>query len=349
MKKEKRITIMDIAKKSGYSKTAVSFAFNAPERIGAEAREKILQVARELEFIPNPVARSLSLGRHQSVGFLLPQDISDTLLNPYIIDVIRGVGRICQDNGYMLTIIPPLHNSVYEAVRNATVDGIIAMGFFIQDEVADVLRQRKLPVVSIDGATNLDIPSVGIDDRQAGYLQMSAVVSRGHRSVAVISLPYDAYHDDGTMSMRTPVGKRREGYLAAVSEYGLDWDRDIMEFQCGVSYNEGLFIGERILGLSRRPSAVITMSDIVASGIASRFKEDGIVVGRDISIVGFDGLDGSYHQDPPLATISQPGEIKGQLAADLLFKILNGDEIGSDIIMPCRFVDNGSLGSCDEH
>ena len=127
---KKRITIADIARESGYSKTAVSFAFNAPERISTNAREKILRTAGKLRYIPDPTARNFSLGRHSSIGFLLPQSIDTCLLNPYIIDVMRGLGTVCQENGYMLTIIPPLNDSLYEAVKNATVDGLITTGSF---------------------------------------------------------------------------------------------------------------------------------------------------------------------------------------------------------------------------
>ena len=138
--KAKRVTIQDIARKSGYSKTSVSFAFNSPERISKEAVEKILRTAKELDYIPDPMARNFSLGRHMSIGFLLPQIFQESLQNPYMISVVRAIGSICESRGYTLTLVPPLHSSVTEAIKNATVDGIITMGLRIDKSIREVLR-----------------------------------------------------------------------------------------------------------------------------------------------------------------------------------------------------------------
>ena len=89
----KRATIQDIAQKSGYSKTAVSFAFNAPEKISAEARDRILSIARELGYSPDPMARNFSKGRHMAIGFLLPQNPDKALGNPYTQAVIAAIAE----------------------------------------------------------------------------------------------------------------------------------------------------------------------------------------------------------------------------------------------------------------
>ena len=182
---KKRITIADIARESGYSKTAVSFAFNAPERISTNAREKILRTAGKLRYIPDPTARNFSLGRHSSIGFLLPQSIDTCLLNPYIIDVMGGLGTVCQENGYMLTIIPPLNDSLYEAVKNATVDGLITMGYLISDGVGSLVDVRAMPLVMIDGGDSDRFLSVNIDDEAAAYIQLSAALKAGHRRISI--------------------------------------------------------------------------------------------------------------------------------------------------------------------
>jgi Transcriptional regulators len=341
--KEKRVTISDIARISGYSKTAVSFAFNYPEKIGAEACRKILQVAKELDFTPNPLARSLSLGRHKAIGFLLPQDINATLANPYILQVIRGIGSVCQDNGYMLTLIPPLHDSIPEAVRNATVDGIITQGFFVDLGIRDVLRQRSLPVVAIDGETDSTVPSVTIDNEEAAYVQMAAVLEKGHRNIAIVTLPQTAFYSEDKPKSLT-VKKRKEGYRRALREYHLSYEDCITEFQTGVSYMDGLKAARHILSSEKRPSAVVAMSDIVAIGIMRALMNEGISIGREMSIIGFDGIDECILTDPQLATISQPGVQKGVAAATLLFQTLNHEDQNSNIVMPCKFINRASLG-----
>ncbi len=344
MKKEKRITISDIARISGYSKTAVSFAFNSPEKIGADACAHILKVAKELDFIPNPLARSLSLGKHKAIGFLLPQDINQALNNPYILQVIKGIGTVCQDNGYMLTIIPPLKNSIPEAVKNATVDGIITMGFFIDLGISDILRQRRLPVVAIDGEADATTPSVTIDDEEAAFIQMSSVLERGHKKIAIVTLPQEAFAKDDGKKSRS-IEKRKEGYQRALRKFHLSWEDTISEYKAEVSYNAGVELANLIIDSQNRPTAIVTMSDIVAIGIIQGLKSADIKPGEDISIVGFDGIDECNLTDPPLATISQPGEQKGKMAASLLFQTLNNEEVNSNILMPCKFITRSSLGS----
>ena len=162
--KAKRITIQDIADRSGYSKTAVSFAFNSPSRISKEAVEKILRTAKELDYIPDPMARNFSIGRHMTLGFLMPQRIEHSLMNPYMQAVIRSVAGVCQEHGYMLTLIPPLHSSVTEAVKNATVDGLITMGLTIDRSIHGILQRRHLPFVSIDGSGTSNACAVYMND-----------------------------------------------------------------------------------------------------------------------------------------------------------------------------------------
>lgn len=344
MKKEKRITISDIARISGYSKTAVSFAFNSPEKIGAEACAHILSVAKQLDFVPNPLARSLSLGRHKAIGFLLPQDINKSLSNPYILQVIKGIGTVCQDKGYMLTIIPPLHNSIPEAVKNATVDGIITMGYFIDLGISDILRQRRLPVISIDGEANGETPSVTIDDEEAAFMQMNSVLELGHRKIAIVTLPQEAFAKEGDKKSRS-IEKRKAGYAKALKSYHLNWDDVIIEYNSEVSYEAGLKLVDSLIQSDEKISAIVTMSDVVAIGIIKGLKDNNIMPGRDISIVGFDGINEGLLTDPPLATISQPGETKGKMAATLLFQTLNNEEVNSNILMPCKFLARQSLGS----
>ena len=222
--KSKRITIADIAQKSGYSKTAVSFAFNCPERISRDAVEKILSIAQELDYFPDPMARNFSLGRHLSLGFLVPQSFDISMDNPHVVDVLRGIGSICESYGYTITCIPPLRSSIAEAIKNATVDGIIGMGLEFGSEVQEAFKRRKLPFVCIDAIDEENVISVSIDNEEAAMRQMTEALGRGHRKIAVISLPGAAYLSDTDSPTVAPgvAAARNRGYLKAEKEYGID-------------------------------------------------------------------------------------------------------------------------------
>ncbi len=318
----KRTTILDIAEKSGYSKTAVSFAFNAPERISKEARERILAIARDLDYIPDPMARNFSKGKHMSIGFLLPQRADLALRNPYMQTVILGIAAVCQEHEHVLSLIPPLRSSIPDAVRNAPVDGLITMGLFVDKGIRDVLRRRMLPIVSIDGSEEDGFPSVGIDDTGAAEAQMKMALEAGHRDIAVISLPDSAYGKGGT---NTIVGRRNLGYERALSGYGISWS-DTPKIQAEATFAGGKDALKSILA-SHRPTCIVTMADTTALGAISAIREAGLSVPDDISVIGFDGIE--HTSGLALSTVVQSAEEKGRRSAVLLFQILSGEDVNS--------------------
>jgi DNA-binding LacI/PurR family transcriptional regulator len=345
MEQDKRPTIKDIARESGYSKTAVSFAFNDPSRISKKARNLILATADRLGYIPDPLARNFSLHRHLSIGFLLPQIIHCSLRNPYTLQVIQGIASICQKYGYTLTLIPPLNESITDAVRSATVDGLITMGMQVGMDIVDVMKTRKIPFVTIDGTPSEEMPSVNIQDEQAAYRMMKLVLEQGHRHIVIISLSEDAFASD---EFEASVPKRRKrGYERALKEYGLslyDEGSSITQLVSECTLEDGKHSGHLISKLKDIPTAVVTMSDIVAIGCILYFREHGIVVPEDISVVGFDNILEAQLSSPTLTTIDQPGGEKGYLAAEALFRMINGESLGSTHMeIPFNIINRESL------
>lgn len=333
----KRVTIADIAREAGVSKTAVSFAFNAPGRIGDETRRKILLVAEKLNYIPDPTARKFSRGVQMTLGFLLPQALDVCFANPYIIEVMRGLGAVAQEQGYMLTVIPPLNDSIGEAVKNATVDGLVTMGYLVADGVSGIVDVRAMPLVMIDGGNDGQHISVNIDDEEAAHLQLSQVLKRGHRRIAVLSLPAPSLtpkaNDKGI------VGRRMAGYKRALEEAGLGLDA-LRLFQGEATWQAGW---DAAPAISRSGvTCLVTMSDIQAFGFLDWCQAHGIRIPDSISVVGFDDVkgDGAYGR---LTTISQPAREKGIMAARLLFDILHGREPAGPPLVRHSFVEGGTL------
>lgn len=341
-KEKKRVTISDIARMSGYSKTAVSFAFNSPHRISAEARKRILDTAKELKYIPDPMARNFSLGRHQSLGFLLPQDTGAALANPYTVEVIRGLGIECQKRGCTLTIIPPINDSIFEAVKNAMVDGLVTMGYIMDDGAREVIRVRALPLVMIDGSEDETTFSINIDDEEAAYTQLKEVLAKGHRDIAIVSLPKPAFQDD-TAEAGGLVAKRLQGYAKALEETGQEMEA-IPSYSVTATRISGVEVASEILSLEKRPTAVIAMSDIVAIGIIQGLRQNGIKVPEDISVVGFDNIREAELIEPALTTIDQPAFEKGLAAARAVFSVIDGNPVDRTAChVPFSFIERDSL------
>src|SRR5262245_40349711 len=123
-----KITINDIAKEAGVSKTAVSFAFNDPAQLAPATVHHIREIAERLGYTPDPIARSMTTRRTNALGLLLPQDIATAMSKPFYTQFIRGIGRVCGRAGLTLMLVPPLWGSVMKAIPHATVDVFVFVG-----------------------------------------------------------------------------------------------------------------------------------------------------------------------------------------------------------------------------
>ncbi len=347
--KRKRPTIKDIAKASGFSKTSVSFAFNDPKRLSSETVEKIMDTAKQLGYFPDPLARNLSLQKHFSIGFLLPQNINHTMNNPYILKVIEGISQVCEEKNYTLTIIPPLNQSVIEAVKHAAVDGLITMGMDLKNQIVEILEQRNIPLVAIDGNPSQVIPTVNINDKSAAYDIMKEVLKRGHRNITIISLSEDLFSDKVSSAIQTVPMLRRNGYEKALEEYGMslkDERINIILSEC--TFEDGQALYEKVFAEQPDVTCVVTMSDIVAIGLLYQLRHENISVPEKLSVVGFDNLLESKLISPRLTTVDQPGLDKGIQGTRLLFNYIEGTiSENTRIEIPYKIIVRESLGEVD--
>ncbi len=337
-----RVTITDLAKAAGYSKTSVSFAFNDPSRISKKAREVILQRAEEMGYFPDPLARNFSLQKYHSIGILLPQEMNEVMKNPYIAQIIEGVGSVCQRFQHTLTLIPPVNESITEAVRNAAVDGLITLGMRAEMEAVMIMRMRNVPFVTIDGDPSKEMPGVSTADSEASYDIMRRVVESGHRKIAVITLP----EGDGVGGVHKSVtAQRMDGFMRALNEWSIELaDGQAALYQAECSLEGGRRAAEVIAAGRDLPTVIVAMSDIVAIGCQLELQDRGIRVPEDISIVGYDNITESAIVSPALTTVDQPGREKGRIAADMLFRLVRKEPLDHfHVIIPYRIIERGSL------
>lgn len=342
-----RVTIRAVAEATGFSKTTVSFAFNDPGRIGKETREKILAVAADLGYVPNPGARSLSLGRHGTIGLLLPQNIPRAFANPYTSLILQGIGQVCESEGHTLTLIPPIKESLLLGVRSAAVDGLITLGLDPGSETVGVIRKRHLPFVTIDGRSGNGFPVVGIRDRELAGEAMRYVVEQGHRRVLVVSIIDARDFSEGSYVRN----ERLVGYQHAFDQLSGAGDpqAELLHLSCDASLAGGRAVVEQLRELKPLPTAVLVMSDIVAIGIMERLFEIGLQVPGDISLVGFDDIPEAGIVRPQLTTVSQPGEDKGRAAAEILMRMLRGEHVRPETVLHGRLLLRGTVSRPPVH
>ncbi len=319
----RRVTINDIAKQAGVSKTAVSFAFNMPGRLSSETTQRILGIARQLGYAPNPIARSLNTRRTNALGVIVPQTIVDAFNNPFFAQLLRGIGQVCNIEGMSLMVIPPMRGSLLDATYAALIDGCIVTGLDHEDEVVRALRQRNLPYVMIDWDVPDHVASVTINDFEGARLSMQHLLKLGHRDIAIVS--FETY---GTVAIDQYLGTikhRFDGYRAALKEVGLTiQSRGIHCLEANCSLAGGIEVFTRLMQLAPRPTAVLTLGDVIAYGIIEAAQLHGLNVPGQLSVVGFDDLEASRLMRPALTTVHQPIKEKGQRAAELLMDSVHG-------------------------
>src|SRR5438477_325878 len=181
-----RVTIADVAGAAGVSKTAVSFAFNNPEKLGQATLERVLQVAHELGYTPHPAARALSLRRSGTIGVLIPQRLSTVFANQFLSELFQGLGELVEEHDLSLLLVPPLAGSLEGAIRQASVDGFISLGLSPDDEALATLERIGIPTVLVDSEASSAHPAVNVDDAGGAEAAARHLLDLGHRQLAVI-------------------------------------------------------------------------------------------------------------------------------------------------------------------
>ncbi|HEX9438037.1 MAG TPA: LacI family DNA-binding transcriptional regulator [Roseiflexaceae bacterium] len=332
-----KITINDIAKEAGVSKTAVSFAFNDPSQLAPSTVRHIREIAERLGYTPDPIARSMTTKRTNALGLLLPQDIATALANPFFTQFIRGIGKVCGRVGMTLMLVPPLWGSMLKAIPHATVDGFIVVGLEVDRGEVQLLRRRHVPFVMVDSEAPADVPSINVDDRSGARAVMAHVLTCGHQRVAILCIESGkAGHIDeytGTLAARLA------GYRDALADDGVEIDGDGIQIaEAPSSWEGGYAAFEQIWDMPRPPTAIVAMSDIIAIGVMDAARARRVRLPEQLSVVGFDDLPDARRMHPALTTVRQPVEEKGRLAADTLVAALTDSSAPVHHLLPTELV-----------
>jgi DNA-binding LacI/PurR family transcriptional regulator len=332
MASKKRSTLDSIARQLGVSKMTVSNAYNRPDQLSPELRERILRTAQELGYPgPNPLASTLRRGRVGAVGMIFDDPLSFAIEDPSARLFVRGVASICEREHAGLLLVPglPGHEEATELIRNALVDGFIFYCDFEGDPRIQVLKDRGLPFVMVDAPPVPGVSWVGIDDRGGASLAARHLVDLGHRDFGVVSFPVspDGYEGPVTDDRLRGGGflvtaERLAGYRDALEAAGVDWSTVAAEERTSEwgPRSAGRRAAATVLDRVPRPTAILAMSDELALGVLEAARELGIEVPAELSVVGFDDTAGAVSADPPLTTIHQPHELKGATAGRLLLE-----------------------------
>jgi DNA-binding LacI/PurR family transcriptional regulator len=339
-----RPRIADVAREAGVSKTAVSFAFNSPERLSAETAIRIREVADNLGYRPNPVARMLTQRQTMTLGVLTPQALAVIFSNPFFALFSEGVAHAAEDLGYELHFISPLHGSLALAMGRATVDGVVAIGLSADHPEVGQIQAAGLPMVLVDSDDLPQHSSVVVDDEAGARAAAEHLLGLGHRDILIIAV--EGPESAGGQPPRQGVTERRlRGYQAALQAAGAELRSDhVVAGRASIEGGASAF--QRAWAAGMRPTAVLAMSDAMAIGATRVAREQGLRIPDDLSIVGFDDIDLAAHVDPPLTTVHQPIRQKGADAVRLLLAEVEQREANrpEHLRLETRLIVRGSTG-----
>jgi alanine racemase len=325
----KRARIADVAKEAGVSKTAVSFAFNTPERLSAETAARIRETAEALGYRPRIVTRTSAPAITMTIGLLTPQELSVNFANPFYSAFCGGLASVTEDAGYGLLFVSPLRGSLMRAISRATVDGFVAVGLSEDHPEVEQIRRAGLPMVLVDGDAFPEHGLIESNDEVGARSAARHLLALGHREFVVVgieppNMPGLLEHSPGPTE--TVASRRLAGYRQGLALGGVTLGDERIVVGAS-SFDGGVAAFRRIWEDELRPTAVLAMSDVMAIGVMWAAREAGLRVPEDLSIVGFDDLDVAPHANPPLTTVHQPIRQKGEESAKLLLRMIASPDL----------------------
>ncbi|HET6382616.1 MAG TPA: LacI family DNA-binding transcriptional regulator [Armatimonadota bacterium] len=322
---QKSATLDDIATRAGVSRMAVSVVLNGSRsgtRVSQATRQQILDIARELDYRPNFVARSLARRSTHIFGFYSGFDYFDAR-NPFIAEMTAGLLEECARHKRDLLLHTVFRGQVisglYDELLSGKVDGLVIWATD-DDPLVALLRDSRLPVVSIVETLH-PFPSVGVAEYRGAFEIGQYLFERGHRSILYLT-------------QSAPSKSRRlrlEGIQQAAAQMGMELQ--VTVDLPGAGGQEAL---SRPPGL--RPTAIACWNDMAAYQALSYCRRSHIAVPQEIAITGFDGIESPIELDVRLTTARAPWAQVASTAIAYLVDLLEGREVPTEMILPVELI-----------
>ncbi len=327
-------TIREVAQKAGVSVATVSRALNGSDHVKTRTRDHVVRVARELRYVPNGSARSLTTSQTRTIGVLLPD-----LYGEFFSEVIRGIDHAARQSGYHL-LVSSSHNDVSEleaALRamSGRVDGLVLMSPDIDAASLEANLPVRLPVVLMNcPLEDQRFSTIAADNYGGAYAMVLHLVGRGHERIAILC-GAEGNHD---------AVERLRGYRDALRDAGTASDP---RFELAGDFTErsGYEATQRMLQRESRPTAVFAANDSMAIGALRALREAGVSVPADMAVAGFDDIPVARYMTPALSSVHVAiNEMGRQAIESLLATVGDGSRTPEIIMLPTRLVIRESCG-----
>lgn len=316
-------TIIDVARKCGYSKATVSRAYSSPESVSDKAREKIYAAAKELNYTPNAIARAMARQRTENIAFIIHEKQYPANMNPFYSPILDAVVRETSKRNYSV-FVTTNHDSRLpngEICITKKMDGVIFAGE-ADPEVVESFLSQKIPVVLLNNEMHMDqLTCIVVDHYQGAVAAMEHLYERGHRRIGLIS---------GKFS-RQVYEARLQGYLDVMKQHHLPIDESFMA-TIEPAAQDAIAVMTEMLKREEHPTAFFCTNDTIAAGAVKAAIRLGLRVPEDVAIVGFDDSLVSRMVEPELTTVRIDTSKMGQMAAVRLFEFIEQESEPTEIV-----------------
>ncbi|KRK65063.1 transcriptional regulator [Companilactobacillus tucceti DSM 20183] len=308
-------TINDVAYEAGVSKSTVSQFLNKRyQYMSTTTRQKIAEAIERLEYHPNQIAKSLKQKNTNVVAF-----ICANLSSRFSLELLASIENYFQKVGYSVIIAktdddPNKERELIESFLARQIDGIIVFPTYENKEFYESLRKQKIPVMFVDRMLKgVDIPSVLLDNTDAGYEATELMTESGHKKIAILTLPFG----DGI----TTRVERMEGYEQALGDKKIDYRPEYV-INCQVEDVDDRL--KELMSLDNPPTSLIVTNDMLLETVLMWVKKNNISIPDQLSLVGIDNVSFASLFTPEITTLAQPIMEIGEKASELLLKIIKG-------------------------
>ena len=331
------ISIKEISRLSGFSKTTVSRALNNYSDISSETKEKILQICKEHDYVPSALGRSLSTKRTFTVGVVFSEYSNQGLTHPFFSELLNEIKNQISPYGYDILLIG---NKIGEFVHSylkhceqKAVDGVIVLSAYETDPEIIELLTSNIPTVVMQSFHEGKACFL-CDNEKAIHDMVEYVLNQGHTKIGFVRGDQDANS-----------GKERyDAFIKAIEKFGVEYHPEWVFDGKYYTIEEGRKACEEMLKLEDRPTCLVCSSDTLALGCMIEMLAKGYKIPEDLSLTGFDNIPMSKMFSKELTTIDQDIKSFASNAVASLVKQINGDnDIVSKNIIPCIMVNGETV------
>ena len=332
-----RPTIYDVADEAGVAISTVSRVLNGSNEVSDATRGRVQAAIRKLQFQPQRIARKLAQQSTTSIAVALPSATS-----MFFVEMLKGVKDALREEDIDLLLCNLGSGQPYPTLQRflnrGAVDGLLLMSLPIEGDIAEQLLAFQAPVVLL-GSRHEGLDAYWWDDTEGARMATEYLIEQGHRRIGLVT----------AQSWSSSASPRLDGYKAALEEAGIPFDPDLVAAgtttkHAGYSEEAGAEAMAELMALDDRPTAVFAASDVQAYGAWSYARDNGLVVPRDVSIVGYDDLKLSRFLD--LTTVTQGMHQAGLKATQRLLTRLRSRDLAErvDVKLPLSLAVRGSTG-----